>query len=1099
MTGMSQILITFRFNQLLTNDFTNERLFFLHETTQSFSVFTNKTCTFGILSKHFRQIRKFSLLDATCESPQWFHYTAVSKNNRVQIFTANGDLVLNIRTGFEPYFFRSFDSDLRIHNYSFLYSSKISNDYLISTQDVKCISMFVSVDNGCYLEFSDLSFTRVDGFNSPNSLKKWQRVELGLGVSKNASLILKKGCDDNRKIGFWAVDNIQNCGEKIRILRAIIPKDCVNCTCKELDHNKENGREHHEDKEENLNRSTTKCGSKCSICHPQKGCLNQWRVTAATSTPGKDLTSYVTNAIEVLQPELLFSHVTKELIVTCRFTQNVPTNTNISITVLENSSGQITEETFLNTQSNGLSYPISVDYNQEYTVEVSSKGEFQNIIFFIKVLPSSEEFSAKPFVEMCSKTCLLMIPIPKHLENIVFFVSRRNAFDEKTLKRNLLKPNGTLKMYNNMWIIKHKTVRGNTFQLEIGNGENVAVSVKNQTYVNCVFLNNLTIHPITFQEVVKDDKDKRDSAFPVSLSSLIIAGVLLLLLTIIIISILCIKRRKGNKNTNANYISLQRIVVNDKTLEKDDFVNILKLKIKSKNLEEEFQILSEKINNKKSWEAVREKNVKKNKTIDKGLPYDYNRVVLTEMIGVGTDDYINASYINGYDRPKSYIAAQGPKFNTIKDFWRMIWQERIKTIVMVANFVEKGKRMCAEYWPPKEGTTFECGLMHVDLVTEEKYEYYHKRKFEVHYYESTRSIQHFQLKWNSDDFLYPNSFIPVVTELRRIRQSNSYPVLIHSGLGTDRTGTLILCDLALEMLEKRNNVNFFILTNGLRIQRRNIISTPQHYVLAHLIVSEYLLQKDCPVKSDGQSVMFTKQQLHEQLKYIKRLCKQDKTIRLWKKNTKNVTQIRVDGYAKPLKYIVIPRRTKNDFWSLVTDHVINDSEANDESIHCIVMLNKCKRGFKLWPCVIEWNKSVVKVNCSNTTTTSHYFLSEISLELCHEYSTDNAQYSKNIMFYEIHEDHKMAPDHILNIITDVEKFKQIVVSCNDGISMSGLFVAVSHIVETFQMEQRIDVCNAIRTVRRSGVNFINSSQELELVYQCATSYLQNLKIYTEIN
>ncbi|KYB27596.1 Tyrosine-protein phosphatase 69D-like Protein [Tribolium castaneum] len=396
---------------------------------------------------------------------------------------------------------------------------------------------------------------------------------------------------------------------------------------------------------------------------------------------------------------------------------------------------------------------------------------------------------------------------------------------------------------------------------------------------------------------------------------------------------------------------------------------------------------------------------------------------------------------------------------------------------MVANFFEKGKRMCAEYWPPKEGTMFECGLMHVDLVTEEKYEYYDKRKFEVHYYESTRSIQHFQLKWNSDDFLYPNSFIPIVTELRGIRQSSSYPILIHSGLGTDRTGTLILCDLALEMLEKRNNVNFFILTNSLRIQRRNIISTPQHYVLAHLIVSEYLLQKDCQVKSDDQSEMFTKQQRQEQLNYIKRLCKQDKTILLWKNNPKNVTQILVDGYAKPLKYLVIPRRANDEFWRLVTDYIIGDSEANGESIHCIVMLNKCKR--VLWPCVIEWNKSVVKVNCSNITTTSHYVLSEISLELCHEYSTDNAQDSKNIMFYEIHEDHKMAPDHILKIITDVEQFKQIVVSCNDGISMSGLFVAVSHIVETYQMEQRIDVCNAIRTVRRSGVNFINSSVSLE--------------------
>lgn len=40
---------------------------------------------------------------------------------------------------------------------------------------------------------------------------------------------------------------------------------------------------------------------------------------------------------------------------------------------------------------------------------------------------------------------------------------------------------------------------------------------------------------------------------------------------------------------------------------------------------------------------------------------------------------------------KAYIATQGPKPNTLNDFWRMIWQERVEHIIMIANVIEGGK------------------------------------------------------------------------------------------------------------------------------------------------------------------------------------------------------------------------------------------------------------------------------------------------------------------------------------------------------------------------------------------------------------------------
>lgn len=42
---------------------------------------------------------------------------------------------------------------------------------------------------------------------------------------------------------------------------------------------------------------------------------------------------------------------------------------------------------------------------------------------------------------------------------------------------------------------------------------------------------------------------------------------------------------------------------------------------------------------------------------------------------------------------------QGPMEKTVDDFWRMIWQEKCKSIVMLCNVMECGKQKCEQYWP----------------------------------------------------------------------------------------------------------------------------------------------------------------------------------------------------------------------------------------------------------------------------------------------------------------------------------------------------------------------------------------------------------------
>ncbi|VDM00412.1 unnamed protein product [Schistocephalus solidus] len=85
---------------------------------------------------------------------------------------------------------------------------------------------------------------------------------------------------------------------------------------------------------------------------------------------------------------------------------------------------------------------------------------------------------------------------------------------------------------------------------------------------------------------------------------------------------------------------------------------------------------------------------------EQSLPYDHSRVKLKRSLNSPENDYINASFVDGYMRRKAYIAAQSP-FNatTAADFWVMIFQCNVSQIVMLTNQIEGGAVCCTKYWP----------------------------------------------------------------------------------------------------------------------------------------------------------------------------------------------------------------------------------------------------------------------------------------------------------------------------------------------------------------------------------------------------------------
>ena len=54
--------------------------------------------------------------------------------------------------------------------------------------------------------------------------------------------------------------------------------------------------------------------------------------------------------------------------------------------------------------------------------------------------------------------------------------------------------------------------------------------------------------------------------------------------------------------------------------------------------------------------------------------------------------------LQGYKARNAYIATQGPLQDTVNDFWRMIWEWKSRTIVMLCETEENGVVMDDFMW-----------------------------------------------------------------------------------------------------------------------------------------------------------------------------------------------------------------------------------------------------------------------------------------------------------------------------------------------------------------------------------------------------------------
>ncbi|KAM3720078.1 Receptor-type tyrosine-protein phosphatase [Dirofilaria immitis] len=109
--------------------------------------------------------------------------------------------------------------------------------------------------------------------------------------------------------------------------------------------------------------------------------------------------------------------------------------------------------------------------------------------------------------------------------------------------------------------------------------------------------------------------------------------------------------------------------------------------------------------------------------------FDATRVKLPVIGNNPSTDYINANFVKGYKGRKMFIASQGPLDTSMDDFWRMIWEHKVRVIVMVANLYERNRCQCAKYWPDDGSKIYD--KLEVRPVDSIYYSDYAIRNFEV--------------------------------------------------------------------------------------------------------------------------------------------------------------------------------------------------------------------------------------------------------------------------------------------------------------------------------------------------------------------------------
>ncbi|GMS83523.1 hypothetical protein PENTCL1PPCAC_5698 [Pristionchus entomophagus] len=227
-----------------------------------------------------------------------------------------------------------------------------------------------------------------------------------------------------------------------------------------------------------------------------------------------------------------------------------------------------------------------------------------------------------------------------------------------------------------------------------------------------------------------------------------------------------------------------------------------------------------------------DKNPEKNR-YPSAVPYDNKRVILAPVIGGHADaQYINASTVKGHFYP--YILAQDPLGpDTAFDFWRMIIDHNVATIVMLTP--EEEFESDEKYWPSKSSSS-KFSTISVSNLKEDQWLKCRERTLSYHNNsDKPRTVVQYCVGGWDVGRARPSDTESMISVIGRVLERQSQladdmaPILLHSRNGSTECGVLCAISLLIERLKAEERVDVFQTVHGIKHTRPHTFATIEEY------------------------------------------------------------------------------------------------------------------------------------------------------------------------------------------------------------------------------------------------------------------------------
>ncbi|XP_034065296.1 receptor-type tyrosine-protein phosphatase F isoform X16 [Gymnodraco acuticeps] len=525
------------------------------------------------------------------------------------------------------------------------------------------------------------------------------------------------------------------------------------------------------------------------------------------------------------------------------------------------------------------------------------------------------------------------------------------------------------------------------------------------------------------------------------------------------------------------------------------------------------------------------------------IAYDHSRVVLTSVDGKGSavpgSDYINANYIDGYRKQNAYIATQGPLPETLSDFWRMVWEQRSNTIVMMTRLEEKSRVKCDQYWPSRGTETY--GMIQVTMLDTVELATYSVRTFALYKNGSSekRELRQFQfMAW--PDHGVPEYPTPILAFLRRVKACNppdAGPMVVHCSAGVGRTGCFIVIDAMLERMKLEKSVDIYGHVTCMRAQRNYMVQTEDQYIFIHeaLLEAATCGNTEVPARNlyahiqkltqppPGETVTAMElefKRLANSKAHTSRFISANLPCNKFKNRLVNIMPFEstrvclqpirgvegsdyinascIDGYRQQKAYLATQgplAETTEDFWRMLWEH----------NSTIVVMLTKLRemgreKCHQYWPAERSARYQYFVVDPMAEYNMPQYILREFKVTDARD---GQSRTIRQFQFTDWPEQGvPKTGEGFIDFIGQVHKTKEqfgqdgpITVHCSAGVGRTGVFITLSIVLERMRYEGVVDLFQTVKTLRTQRPAMVQTEDQYQLCYRAALEYLGSFDHY----